>query len=213
MVTLTVTAKKWFRQIEPETVTSWTQLSGLFMLQFQGARKYVTPLSRLASIKQGLHETLKEYVRRFNEELTTIHNSQENSVLMAMISGVRPETHFWDKLQKDEYKTLQEFYRRADKIMRLETAREAVQAGRLTATEAQCEVALSGKSESAEKNGDNKKWKSRDRRRSPDTNQKKAKSPDQWVTRPTPSKYNSFTDLTRSREDVFLATEHTGVYK
>ena len=33
-VTLTVTAKKWFRQIEPETVASWTQLLGLFVRQF-----------------------------------------------------------------------------------------------------------------------------------------------------------------------------------
>ena len=31
--------------------------------------------------------------------------------------------------------------------------------------------------------------------------------------RPPIRKYNNFTDLTRSREDVFLATEHTGVYK
>ena len=76
------------------------------MSQFQGARKYTTPLSRLASIKQGLHETLKAYVRRFNEELATIHNPQENGVLMAAISGVRLETPFWDKLQKDECKTL-----------------------------------------------------------------------------------------------------------
>ena len=108
-VTLTTTAKKWFRQIEPETVASWTQLSRLFMRQFQGARKYATPLSRLASIKQGLHETLKAYIRRFNEELETIHNPQENGVLMAAISRVRPETPFWDKLQKDKCKTLQKF--------------------------------------------------------------------------------------------------------
>ena len=33
------------------------------------------------------------------------------------------------------------------------------------------------------------------------------------VLRPPPSKYNNFTDLTRSREDVFLAIEHTGIYK
>ena len=62
------------------------------MRQFQGARKYATPLSHLASIKQGLHETLKAYFRRFNEELETIHNPQENGVLMAAISRVRPET-------------------------------------------------------------------------------------------------------------------------
>ena len=68
------------------------------MFQFQGARKYATPLSRLASIKQWLHETLKAYVRHFNEELATIHNPQENGVLMAAISGVWPETPLWDKL-------------------------------------------------------------------------------------------------------------------
>ena len=50
------------------------------MRRFQGARKYMTPLSRLASIKQGLHKTLKAYVGRFNEELATIHNPQENGV-------------------------------------------------------------------------------------------------------------------------------------
>ena len=104
-------AKKWFRQIEPETVVSWMQLLGLFMRQFQETRKYATLLSRLASIKQGSNETFKAYVKCFNEELMTIHNPQENRVLMAAISGVQPETLFRDKLQKDECKTLQEFYR------------------------------------------------------------------------------------------------------
>ena len=79
--------------------------------------------------------------------------------------------------------------------------------------EAQREVAPSGKYASAEKNGDNKKCKSGDSRRSLDAHQKKAKSPDQWVTRPPSSKYNNFTDLTRSREDVFLATDNMRVYK
>ena len=73
-VTLTATTKKWFKQIELETVTSCIQLSGLFMREFQEERKYATLLSRLASIKQGLNKTLKAYVKRFNEELTTIHN-------------------------------------------------------------------------------------------------------------------------------------------
>ena len=104
----------------------------MFMRQFQGACKYATPLSRLASIKQGPTETLKAYIKRFNDELTTIHNPQKNDVMMLAISGVRPDTPFWDKLQKDECKTLIEFYRRADKIMGPETAREAIQVGKST---------------------------------------------------------------------------------
>ena len=97
--------------------------------------------------------------------------------------------------------------------MHLETAREAVHTRRLTPVEASHEIALAGKSTSTEKNRDNKKQKSGDRRRSLDAHQKKAKSPDQRVPRPLLSKYNNFTDLTRSHVDVFLAMEHTGVYK
>ena len=107
-----------------ETVISWGQFSGMFMCLFQGARKYATPLSCLASIKQGPNETLKAYIKRFNDELATIHNPQENRVIMAAISRVQPETPFSDKLQKDECKSLQEFYRRADKIIWLETTHE-----------------------------------------------------------------------------------------
>ena len=84
---------------------------------------------------------------------------------------------------------------------------------RSTSEEAPHETTPSGKSTSIEKNGDKKKRKGGDHRRSPDTHQKKAKSPDQRVSRPLPSKYNNFINLTRSREDVFLAMEHTGVYK
>ena len=108
---------------------------------------------------------------------------------------------------------LQEFYRQADKIMCLETARETIHAGRSVLIEAPCEDTQAGKSMTAEKNEDNKKHKSVDCRRSLDASKKKAKSLDQRVLRPLLSKYNNFTDLTKSREDVFLATKHTGVYK
>ena len=50
-VTLPRTTKKWICQIEPETIIFWGQLSAMFMGQFQGARKYATLLSHLASFK------------------------------------------------------------------------------------------------------------------------------------------------------------------
>ena len=90
---LEATTKKWIRQVEPETV-----ITIMLMRQFQGARKYATPLSRLASIKQVPGEMLKAYIKHFKDELTTIHDSQENGVMMAAISVVRIDTSFWDKL-------------------------------------------------------------------------------------------------------------------
>ena len=97
----------------------------MFIRKFQATRKYTTPLSHLASIKQEPNETLKVYIKHVNDELTTIHNAQENGVMMATISRVGLDTLFWDKLQKDECKSLAEFYRRTNNIMCLETAREA----------------------------------------------------------------------------------------
>ena len=97
--------------------------------------------------------------------------------------------------------------------MRRETTREVVHAGRSTPIEAPHEITPAGKFMSTEKNGDSKKCKSGDHRRSLDAYQKEAKSLDQRVPRPPPSKYNNFTGLTMSHEDVFLATEHIGVYK
>ena len=83
---------------------------------------------------------------------------------MVAISRVRPETYFWDKLQKDECKMLQKFYRIADKIMRLEIAREVVHAGRSTSIKAPYKIVPTEKFMCAEKNRDNKKRKRGDRR-------------------------------------------------
>ena len=41
---------------------------------------------------------LKAYIKHFNDDLATIHNPQENRVMIAIISRVELETPFWDKL-------------------------------------------------------------------------------------------------------------------
>ena len=77
--------------------------------------------------------------------------------------------------------------------MCLETAREALQAG---------------KSAPSEKNNDNsKKQKNGDHRPSPDKTNKKAKALDLRISRPRPTKYTNYIYLTASSEGVFLATK------
>ena len=153
----------------------------------------MTLLSHLASFKQGSNETLKAYIKRFKDELMTIHNPKKNGVIMTAISGVRRDTPIWDKLQRDECKSLVEFYRRANKIMCLETAWEAIKAR---------------KPASIEKNNDNgKKQKNGDRHPSLEKMNKKPKALDQRAPRPPSCKFTNYTDLFSSREDIFMATE------
>ena len=107
---------------------------------------------------------LKSYIKRFNDELTTIHNPYENGVMMAAIFGVLPDTPFRDKPKKYECMSLSEFYKCADKIMSLETAREAIQAGKSTPSE--------------KNNNNGKNGKNGDCHPSLEKTNKKAKSPD-----------------------------------
>ena len=59
---------------------------------------------------------------------------------------------------------LQGFYPHANKIMRLNTPRKAIHAGKPTPTETSHEIAQTGKSTLVKKSGENKKRKNRDRR-------------------------------------------------
>ena len=111
--------------------------------------------------------------------------------MMATISRVRHDTLF--KLQKDDCKSLAKFYRRADKIMHLDTAQETIQARKPVL---------------AEKNNDNgKKQKNEDRCPSLEKMNKKPNAPDQKVARPPPSEFTNYTDLISLQEDVLMAAE------
>ena len=119
--------------------------------------------------------------------------------MVVAISGVRPDIPFWDKLQKDECKSLVEFYRFVKKIVCLETAQEAIQVGKPALAE--------------KRNDDGKKRKNGDHCPSSEKMNKKPKVADQRVLRPPPSKFTNYTDLVSSRKDVFMAVEQTRVFK
>lgn len=56
----------WFKKIKPATVTTFTQLSKLFVSHYIGAQRQRRPAAHLLTVKQKKKETLQEYVRRFN---------------------------------------------------------------------------------------------------------------------------------------------------
>ena len=117
-VTLTKIAKKWFRKLEPDSITSWLQLSMAFVRQFQGARSISAPPSQLASVRQRADESVKSYLNRFNSELAQMTNVPDSGALFVAMAGLKPETDFWKEVQRYGCRTLVEFYRRAEKYIR-----------------------------------------------------------------------------------------------
>ena len=76
----------------------------------------------LADIKQRENETLKSYLDRFNAAAVGVRKPDSVLVHMAVVKGLRKNTAFHTSLTKTESKDLRDFYRRAEKYLRLEAS-------------------------------------------------------------------------------------------
>ncbi|PON33958.1 hypothetical protein PanWU01x14_348430 [Parasponia andersonii] len=96
-------------------------LSGAVKKWFRGLK------SGLSAIRQGPEETLRSYLNRFTSELAKINNPPEGGVLTLMMARVRPETKLWEELLERECRTLEDFYQRVGRHLRLESSSENLQ--------------------------------------------------------------------------------------
>ena len=86
--TLKGPAMAWFNRIPPSTISSFRELSIVFVSHFIGARTYRKPSYHLLTIKQGSQESLKSYVQRFNAESLKIDVPDEKFTITAFIAGL-----------------------------------------------------------------------------------------------------------------------------
>ena len=110
----------------------------------------------MTNIKQREGETLKSYLKHFNDEAAKVHSVPEDGVLFAAMGGVCPKTKLWNDLQERDCRTLEEFYARAEKYLRVENTEEAL-----------------GKTDSPIKNPKDKKEKKRKNEESKPNDQKR----------------------------------------
>ncbi|PON66054.1 hypothetical protein PanWU01x14_112810 [Parasponia andersonii] len=68
-----------------------------------------------------MEETLRSYLNRFTSELAKVNNPPEGGVLNLMMARVRPETKLCEELLERECRTLEEFYRRVGRHIRVES--------------------------------------------------------------------------------------------
>lgn len=70
--TLVGNAYKWFKRLAAGSIRSWTQIGDLFVSQFKALIAYASPVNTLANIKQKDNEILKEYFKRFNDQVSRV---------------------------------------------------------------------------------------------------------------------------------------------
>ena len=70
--TLKGPARVWFSKMPPNSISSFEELSKLFVNNFIGGQRYKRSSSSLLTIEQGENESLRSFITRFNQEALTV---------------------------------------------------------------------------------------------------------------------------------------------
>ncbi|XP_024024254.1 uncharacterized protein LOC112092392 [Morus notabilis] len=81
---LTDSARRWFRTLRPNSISSWDELKEAYFLQFIGVKKYVPPQQNLTTIYQKPNEPLREW--RYGEAVTATMDITDKEALMGALS-------------------------------------------------------------------------------------------------------------------------------
>ena len=121
LTTLKGPARVWFSKIPPNSVSSFEELSKLFVNNFIGRQRYKRSSSSLLTIEQGENESLRSFITRFNREALSVDevddklllrhsimglilissstNSMKKSLNLWQNSSIRPKTSWMQKMQ------------------------------------------------------------------------------------------------------------------
>ncbi|GFZ16012.1 hypothetical protein Acr_25g0004210 [Actinidia rufa] len=122
--TLKGPARSWFRKLSPGTIDTFGELSRLFVANFMSCRNRQKNASHLFTIHQKETESLKDFVKRFNQAILEVEDPSDKVIIMAMMEGLRPGPLF-DSLSKNVLETLSALPSKADKYIAAEELAEA----------------------------------------------------------------------------------------
>ena len=117
--TLKGPARVWFSKIPPNSVSSFEELSNLFVNNFIGGQRYKRSLSSLLTIEQGENESLRLFITRFNKEALRVDEVDNKLFLAAFHNGVNSDL-FIHKLYEKEPQSIAELVHSAQNFMNAE---------------------------------------------------------------------------------------------
>ncbi|GFY91075.1 hypothetical protein Acr_07g0012710 [Actinidia rufa] len=124
--TLKGSIRSWFRKLPPATIDSFGDLSRLFVANFMSCRIRQKNASHLFTVHQKEIESLKDYLKQFNQAILEVEDPSDKVVIMAMMEGLRPGPLF-NSLSKNVPETLSTLQNKADKYIAAEELAEAKQ--------------------------------------------------------------------------------------
>ena len=111
----------WFSKIPLGTVSSFEELSKLFVNNFIGGQRHKRSSSSLLTIERGENESLQSFITRFNKEALTVDKMDDKLLLAAFHNRVNFDL-FIHKLYEQEPQTMAELVHSAQNFMNAEDA-------------------------------------------------------------------------------------------
>ena len=117
--TLKGPARVWFSKMPPNTVSSFEELSKLFINNFIGGQRHKRSSSSLLTIEQGENESLQSFITHFNREVLIVDEMDDKFLLTIFHNGVNSDL-FIHKLYEQDPQTMAEFVHSAQNFMNAE---------------------------------------------------------------------------------------------
>ena len=114
--TLKGSAQVWFSKIPPNSVSSFEELSKLFVNNFIGGQRHKHSSSSLLTIEQGENESLRSFITHFNREALTVDEVDDKLLLAASCNEVNSDL-FIHNLYEKEPQSMAELIHSAQKFM------------------------------------------------------------------------------------------------
>jgi len=188
----------WFRRLAQGSISSWKLLKEKFINQFCIHVEQPKDAYSLSNIKQRPDESIQQYLIRFNAAVAAVQDADEKLILMALCSGVHPDTKFAWRLTKEKPSTLLEFFHEAGKYMRLEDMITERQSGQVSESiKARVESSAQTK-RTSDRQGEELKGASWDNAEG------KKKEKRLYISGP---RFDTYTPLNNTIENIFLATQ------
>ncbi|XP_030924225.1 uncharacterized protein LOC115951179 [Quercus lobata] len=121
LITLKGPARVCSSKIPPNSVSSFEELSKLFVNNFIGGQRHKCSSSSLLTIEQGENESLRSFITCFNREALSVDEADDKLLLAAFHNGVNSDL-FIHKLYEKEPQSMAELVHSTQNFMNAEDA-------------------------------------------------------------------------------------------
>ena len=135
--TLKRLTRVWFNKILSNIVSSFEELSKLFVNNFIGGQRHKCSSSSLLTIEQEDNESLWSFITHFDREALTVDEMDDKLLLVALHNGVNFDL-FIHKLYKKEPQTMAELIHSTQNFKNIEDAIIAKKRKRAERMETNC---------------------------------------------------------------------------